>query len=386
MLFVMWLSRSSQKAARSKIHPKGERLVDDSHGICKSANLQCADDNAVVAATNNGYIINPQSTFPLTIYNVDRETAIIIKKLLDTKCFIGNAQELVPVILKTNLRCKEIEDYINTFKPQYFRKIEELKQSSSEWQSASEKDKEDLLAYFREQAIESLDIRPYCDLEVLFECEPEDFTIDDALLERYGYDVLQVYLKYAGDINKVRILPAGHFERKKFDRLVELGLAINGYEIDSKALLSSLTLKQLNEIAASLQEKPFSRKSKAIEFLASLPDVRGKVGTVIALREVFQLRPLPPEFSHIDLKKISDIWCYVSEIAELITHTYHMGNYAKQDMQNNLSLSVNISEWKILTAGDSSCPYCKRAALKVYPANQYPRVPLHIGCRCTVIN
>lgn len=206
------------------------------------------------------------------------------------------ADTLIPIIARSNLHCKEIDEYIRKFKPQYLNKIEELKRSSTEWTSASERDREDLLANFRQQSIELIDIRPYCDLEVLFECEPEDITLDDSLIDRFGFENLQLYLRYAGKADKVLVIPSDHKERSRFERLVDLELAIRGKDIPLPAILEAIKLKDINIWVADLIQKPFTRKAKAIEFLLNLSDIRERIGKVLAFRELFQLRPLPDEF------------------------------------------------------------------------------------------
>jgi hypothetical protein len=345
---------------------------------------------SVTMTHDSGWILNPRSTFPLTIYGVDQQIANELKRLLEAGYSLGtyaHARTIIPIIARSNLRCKEIDDYVKKFKPQYFSKIEELKRSSGEWASASVRDQDDLLVSFREQAVDSLDIRPYCDLEILFECEPTDAMVDDALIDRYSYDNLQLYLRYAGNLDKVRIIPAGHYERGGFEKLVEKGLAIKSTDISLHGVLETLKLKEMNDLVIDLNQKPFGRKSKAIEFLMNLPDIQQRLSKIMAFRELFQLKPLPNEFSNIDLRKISDAWRYVNEIANIIAHTYVMGGYATRNMcqeQDNLSY---IKGWELSPVNDdATCPYCKRAASKSYSKKQGPKVPLHIGCRCSVLS
>lgn len=355
-----------------------------------SSSFDNPDAGSVTATQDSGWILNPKSTFPLTVYGINQLNAEELKRLLDAGYSLGayaHAHTIVPIIAKSNLRCKEIDNYVKKFKPQYFNKIEELKQSSSEWALASVRDQDDLLVSFRQQAIKSLDVRPYCDLEILFECEPADATVDDALLDRFGYENLQLYLRYAGNLDKARVIPADHYERGGFEKLVELELARKGTNISFPAVLETLKLKEMNDLVTDLNLKPFGRKGKAIEFLMNLPDVQQRVSKIVAFRELFQLKPLPAEFSSIDLNKISEAWRYANEIATLIAHTYVMGGYAMRNMHQELDDLSYIEGWELSPAGDDAmCPYCKRAALKTYSKKQYPKVPVHIGCRCAVLS
>lgn len=329
-------------------------------------------------------MLNPKSPLPLTIRGVDRAGAQAIKERLDGNLSLGirdNAEGLLPIVSRSNLQCKELDDYVAKFKPQYEATIETLKRTSSEWSSASEKDREDLLSGFRQEAIAALDVRPYCDLEVLFNAVPNDATIDDALLDKYGYDSLHVYLRYAGNLDKVRTVPAESLERKKFEKLVELGLAIRGADIPLAAILESLPLKELNMLAAGTTEKEFRRKSQASEHISKLADIKDRLGKTVAFRELFQLKPLSQEFSQTNLNAISIAQRYAREIAGLVAHTYVMGAYSVRDMnQGDMSF---IKGWEIL--GADGCPFCQRAAKQKYSKRRRPFVPLHIGCRCSVM-
>lgn len=333
-------------------------------------------------------MLNPAATFPITISGVDQWTAEKVKDLLEegyTTDLFKVARALEQLIARSNLRCKQVDDYIRIFKPQYFRKIEMLKRSSREWEAASELDREDLLAGFSQQAIQSLDIVPGVgDLNVLFECEPSDPTIDDALIDRFGFEALELYLRYASKPRRVHLIPAQHHDRLSFEKLVDAGLAIRGQDIPLVDILELLTLKELQELAAGLNPPSFRRKKDAIEFLANVPDAKDRARKIIALRGVFQLKPLPEEFSRIDLDALSDAWAFAFEVAVLIAHTYVAAGYASETVTRGELGPSYIRGWTVL-ADETSCAYCKRAAERTYPTSKPPSVPLHIGCRCSVL-
>jgi len=377
---------------------QGIQLIKEKNSIQIEANtLNNLDENEaeeIVVTNNGGFILNPKSTFPITIYNINNQIANELRHLLEKEHINPYEKEnaLVSIIIRTNLHCKEIDEYVNKFKPQYLKKIEDLKNSTIDWETMPEKDKEDLLISFRKKAIESLDIRPYCDLVTLFECKPEqkDIKIINTLISQYGYNNIKFYLNYASrDLDKVYIIPANHYNRDKFEELVKVGLARRGTDIPLPHILGTLTLKQMNKLITDLNQKPFRRKSKAIEFLMNLTDIKQRLGNLIAFRELFQLKPLPSQFSSITLDKISEAFEYFHEIASLIIQTYESGNYAayeKAQFQDDDGFHLSLIEgWELHNVDDSmTCPYCKRAANKIYPKNQYPNVPLHIGCRCSV--
>lgn len=393
-LVIIWMYKKYKKYSTQKtvdLKPQvSEPKITVSIHTRPSTSFENPDTGYITPTQDGGWVLNPKSTFPLTIYGANQTIASELKGLLDAGYSLGSyahARTIIPIIARFNLRCKEIEDYVKKFKPLYFNKIEELKKSSAEWASASNRDKEDLLIGFRQQAIESLDVRPYCDLETLFECEPADVTIDDAVIDQFGYENLLLYLRYANNLDKVRVIPADHYERSGFEKLVELGLARKGTDISLHAILETLKLKDMNDLVVDLNQKPFGRKAKAIEFLMNLSDIKERIGKVVTFRELFQLKPLPDEFSNIDLNRISSAWRYTNEIATIIAHTYVMGGYSSRDMHQEDVVPSFIKGWEILPVGDdATCPYCKHAATKKYPKKQRPKVPLHIGCRCTVLS
>jgi hypothetical protein len=344
------------------------------------------DTGPVTAAPDGGWILNPKSTFPLTVYGIDLPTAQQLKSLLDRGYFLSTdeqAKTLVPLFVRFNLRCKEVDEYMRKFKPRYFKRLEQLKRSSPEWASASELDREDLLVGFRQLAIDSLEVRPgVCDLAALFETEPQDASLDDALIDRFGFENLEFYFRYAGNVKKVHKIPAHHRDRERFERLAKAGLAVRGEDVPLSDILRALSLKELQQLVADLESPKFRKKADAINFLMSLPDIRARLTKVLAFRELFQLSPLPPEFSHINLERISASWYYAYQVAMLVAHTYIAAGEATSK-QREYEGDV-VAGWELLCDEDC-CTYCKGAAAKAYSNTQRPKVPFHIGCRCMVV-
>jgi len=381
---IIWLIYKKYKKSHKKIEP----LITIQTDFHSRTSFQYADTGDIKSSEDGGWIINPRSTFPLTFYGINEKEANELKMILEegfTKGIYDILPKLIPSIASLNLKCKEIDEYVKKYKPLYLKKIEELKNASLEWPTLSDNDKEDLLFSFRKTAIDSLDVRPNCNLEYLFEYEPSDISFDDLLLERYGYDLMQFYISRADRLDKVYIIPAEHYYRKYFERLVEKKLAIRGADIPINLILNALTLKEINEIISDLNMKPFKRKNKAVEYLLTVPDIQERLKSKMAFRELFKLSPLPAEFNNINLEDISKAWKYATEVATLLIETYIRGGYAKRDFLERKKYLDTIKSWGIMTTGEDACPYCKRLALKEFPKDVYPRVPLHIGCRCLVL-
>jgi hypothetical protein len=291
-----------------------------------SANSEGTDLGELTVSSKGEWILNPKSAFPLTVYGIDEAVARNVKSVCDQKRFEGEwslTMALIPLVARSNLRCKEVDGYIGKFKLTYSNKLEELKRSSAEWTEASERDRKDLLGDFRRIAVQSLDIQPNCDLVALFECEPQDSTIDDALIDRFGYETLQLYFRYAKDLAKVYQVPSEYrSQREGFDKLAQHGLAMRGTDIPFPAILETLKLKDMRDIVADLDPPKWTRKAQAIEYLLDVSDIKQRAGKLVAYRELFQLKPLPPEFVGIELESLSSSWRYTEAVASLISRTY----------------------------------------------------------------
>jgi hypothetical protein len=345
------------------------------------------DTGPVSPSKTIGWILNPNSTFPLTIYNAGQNVIQEVKEVLDAEWFrgpYGALKKIVPLVARFNIRCREIDLYIKNFREEYFEKLNEYISGCEEWLDLSELDKADRFVEFKRKSFESLNVRPYFRIEMLF-LEDVDHTVDDLLIEKFGYEALRFYFNKK---KEVHVVPADHYDRGMFERLVGLGLAIRGDRIPTEEILKGLTLKKITEMFCNLNIPKFGRKIKAIEYAMSLPDIKDRLNKNVSMRSLFQLQPLPPEFKSLDLKKLSDAWKYSEELSELLVSTYYSGGYAadhrKRHLEYQKTLGPNSKGWEISGAADC-CPFCRKIMTKKFPPDQYPTVPLHVGCRCMVL-
>ncbi len=71
---------------------------------------------------DGGWILNSDSSFPLTVYGINQKQAIDMRIILDSIFFKDSKnveQRLERLILQTELRCKEVDEYLGEFRPQY---------------------------------------------------------------------------------------------------------------------------------------------------------------------------------------------------------------------------------------------------------------------------
>lgn len=349
------------------------------------------DTGAVrVIGVTGWWLLNPNSDAPMTVAGLDKEQAEQLKHLLDQgylEAPYQHTKEVMAFLLRTNARWGELEDYIEKAKALYQRVIADQQQASAEWKTAGNRDRDDLLAEFRRTAISSLEVRPYADLTVLLEDVPGDTTLDDLLLEQYGFEALQLYLRYVRPLNRVRLVSVDSRERSGFEQLVKLGLARRGTEIPIQDILEICTLKQMADLVTDLSVPPFRRKRTAIDYLTTLPDIEARLGRLVAFREVFQLLALPERFGHINLAELAQTWRHTHEVANLMHRTYVLGGSSAQRRTTFLAMTKEDPVYWTLLAGkdDMTCPCCQRAAEVGYRREAAPRLPLHVGCRCSVL-
>lgn len=335
------------------------------------------------ASKETEFVLNQGSTFELTLLGADNVLGKQIQNILldDNTWDDKKKQQIVALFAEYNLKVKEVEAYKKKYGKVYFDKLEQLKNASAEWQAAGKLDKEDLLEDYREIAIQEIYEQANCDLVSLFEKEPADITIDDALIKEYGFENIQTYLRFAENLDKVRVIPNDNYNRQKFEKLVELGLSIRGSSIPLEEILSTLTLKDLNEIANN-PEKQFKRKNQAIEFILAIPNIEERIGSKISLRELFKLKPLPEKFASVNLKEVSNAWSYTYEVVGLLVDTYRNANYSAQTLKDK----EYVKEYKVECRGneENMCPCAKDLINKKYPKSRPPKIPYHIGCNCSL--
>lgn len=378
---VIYLIVKSLNKSTKKVSQQTTKQVNLPFEISSESPFENQEEiDPVKSIDNKSWILNPGTPFELTVINADENEAVEIRSLLENKeiPYRKKEENLISLFASRNLKIKEIEEYKNKYKQQYFDRIESLKSSSPEWNISGEKDKEDLLIEFRQIAINSIYERADCDLIALFECEPKDMTLDDELINEYGFESVQTYLTYVDDLDRIRIIPNDNFLRPGFEKLVEYRLAKRGNELSKEEILSTLTLRELNLIASN-PEKEYKRKNQAIEYILTLDNLEQKISENVSLRELFKLNQLPSKYDSLDLKSISSTIHYHTQEIRLLVDTYRKSASSWRD----LKYKEYIKGYTIEPSNkENPCPYAKERSEKKYSKNDPPKVPFHIGCNC----
>ena len=280
---------------------------------------------------SEGYwILNPGTTFELTLLSTDQRIAQALRDFLDKVNFNSYyseiTDEILVLFLSNDLQIKEIEEYKKKYKVNYLKNIETQKNKSKEWNIASNKDKEDLLIEYNEIAVKEIYERCNEDFnyQIFFEwTSSEAFNFDLELIKEYGFQNIDNYIRnYIVNPGKIYVLPYDKKQRPEFEKLVKIGLADNGYNLTKIEIMNILSLKELNELAGKTG-KEFKRKNQAIEYLLTLENLGDRLGQKIALRELFKLKSLPNKYSEINFSEILTKWEYYYSIIYLLKEAYN---------------------------------------------------------------
>lgn len=329
-------------------------------------------------SSSAGVVINPGTTFKLTLYNAPNDIIQQVKKILADENNWNKEKQLMPLFTQYNIKCREIDEYVSKYKPIYLSKVEELKKNSSEYQNASEMDKQDIEGEFYETAANSLYEKAACDIDLLFSADDIDITMDDELIKDYGFDTISKYIGFAYDFDKVRI----DYERKDFEDLIQRGLAVSGEEIPASEILKQQPLKLLNKIA-NKEEGFFKRKDKAIDFITADDNLKKSIGNHVSMRRIFKLKPLPDKYKELNLNELSSSWGFVKEQIKLIVDTYRDAQRYTEDIKGDLSWTkgFRIEKFEDLNS-NFVCLRAREECKKKYSKSNPPKLPLHIGCNC----
>lgn len=325
------------------------------------------------------FVLNPNNHLELSLSEVSPTLFQEVKTIIESDEHYARQKVdlLVPIFAEHNIKCPEIEDYINKYSVQYDDHFNRLLDESEEYKTATGMDAEDIENEISEQALSLLDERADADLEILFSSRIKNLEeLDDELIKEYGFDVMS---KYIG-LKKDEII--SNWERKEFQDLIDNGLVYYGNEISKEELLPTLTLKVLNEIAEK-EEGFFKRKNKAVEYIVENPQLLENVGNYVSLRKLFKKKPLPSKFDSINLGDVSTSWIYVREYVTLLVDTYESSVRYTESVKDDRS--IGTSSWQVDKQEDFNSNFvCQRARKECKKKHTSPKAPFHVGCNCDI--
>lgn len=368
----------SNAAKQSKIVPAHNMAVSVETTNAKQG---CRETKVGYQHTGDGgVVIGPELPFPLTLYGLD---AADVEKLV-TAFEHGEDYEIGEwfshLVAQKNIQCKELNEWVDIAKPKVRDIVKQRVLASTEWAQASDLDKRDLLTEIQDIAIAELPIRPGdagAAWTLLIE-EPQDLTVDDALLERFK-DNPQTYqtLLYAISAGtKVQVAAAGDYRRKAYEELYEKGFMRRGQEIPVEDILASMTMKQMQEIAGADAPKKFTRKAQAIDFLKGLVDIKQRLEKTISFRELFQIKPI----DGINLDELAKAHAYSSQVARVVLRTLRAS--VDSQRQRESRLDEYVDGWEMFS--ENCCPACRAQHGKSWKRLPQKLPPFHIGCEARI--
>lgn len=334
-----------------------------------------SDTTSILRKVSDGWVINSGNPFELTILNCSQELAQKVKDLCEEGYYKAE-KELLILFATYNIKVKEIEEYKQKYHKKFYDRYEQLKRESIEYRNADAQDKADMDEEFFKQSQDCLYELASDNAYKLFRYY--DMTIDDEFLQEYGFDILNAYFTYVNKIGKVLIIGKDNYHRAAFERMAEMGLALRGKEISIEELLTSQTLKILNEIANN-PNKEYKRKNQAIEYIIAHPENVERLGEHIAFRELFKLLPLPEKYTSLDLNQVHTMWDCHREEVKILLITYSHAKYSARDFHNIKDSSHSYNLYVI----NDQCKCAKNMKNQIYTKDKLPKLPCHVGCTCS---
>ena len=277
----------------------------------------------------------PNADGSITLYNEGKSRATllgctqeaaenILNRLHNSASFYESERMIGAILMEHGIQIKEVEEFRSKVRPIVQNRVDKLISKDSEWAILGDKDKEYKLEEYRAESMVEFDdeVTPAMSgsLTHLTFNDPIQVPFLHEVLMQYGANNIATYCEHYGRKNPIIKVPNASY-RKPLEQLVEVGLAYTGKDMSVEELLSSLTLAELNEIAAT--DKKFTRKDKAIQFLAEKEDISSIIEKQIALRSLFILTSLPEEFKEFDIEKFKESLNYYNELACVLNSLYN---------------------------------------------------------------
>lgn len=379
VVVAIWLLRRSGR-------PSKEAYVPPQVAVQARVEVATPKREVTLAVGNQ---LQPFSPIPLTIEGTSSAAVADLRRLLDDDQSNSRDrhEKILSWLLTTNARVREIDAFIAEWGPKFEARVRELCMTDPDWASAGELDRQDILEGASQRATASFEIRAAeLDYAAIAQFPSMPATADDALLERYGFETLSFYFRHAGDLTRVHVSPSADWYRPRFEDLVTKGLAKRGVDVEPTAILQTMTLKDMEALVPDLPHKRFTRRAPAMEFLAGVSDLKERLGKGVSFRELFQIAPLPDEFSGLDLSALAQAWAFADEYAKLLERTFSTAAWAKRAI-DGATRDEYAKGWRVdgtYSGEQACCPLCARQRGEIRGRGAPPRLPHHVGCTCSL--
>lgn len=278
-------------------------------------------ESITLIRSGDTFIFNKGKASQITLIGASESVAKQIQEILDGNDSIYDAEKIIRVIMMENkVDVEEINTFRSQVRPIVEKRIQKLISEDQEWESLGERDREDKRQEYIDLSMVKFDnekVTPFVagSLSELVLESPAEIPSLDEMIKHYGLTNIITYSEYI-DRKKTIISIQDPKYRKPLEDLVNVGLAYNGKDMSIEELLSSLTLNELNEIADTTSR--FSRKEKAIKYIAEKEDVSSIIEKHIALRSLFTLKPLQDQYQGFNFDVFRGLLRYYDNLAGVV--------------------------------------------------------------------
>lgn len=274
--------------------------------------------------SSNGDITLSSGGNSVTLIGASEQIANEIMVMCDSpKSYYEWTKDVSNILMANEIQIKEVEHFRAKVLPIVERRVSELIKKDNEWESLGERDKEDKMEEYRNVSMVEFDeeVSPAMSgaLSYLTFNNPIQVPQLNELIKEYGIRNMNTYCEYYGRKNPIITISNINY-RKSLEELVTVGLAYSGKDLSVEELLSTLTLSQLNDIA--LSDTKFTKKEKAIKYIAEKENVTSIIENNITLRALFSLSPLPEKFNGFDIEKYKEVRDYYDNLADVLVSLY----------------------------------------------------------------
>lgn len=333
-----------------------------------------------VEKTAHGYLLNPGTTFHLTLATESEQIAQEVRERIDhyeNGSWLEKAP-LAPVLAHRQVHCLEIDAYINKYKKQFKETIASLIKNSPDWEGAEKQEQSYMMSEFVDSAMQSLPIQLSSDIAPLLQDLPDTQGLDEMFIINHGQNAHEIYMSYASHIEKImRIDDADKLTLQHMKKLVNANLCLQGADIPQTVLLRQLNMADLSELISdcNIHEKA-KDKADAISLLRGARDVMEKLANILPFNELYYL--IPPQGMEKKIRNLQVAWRYYDALAKLMKSTYSV---ARTNTFRLLTAPESRKlRWEVKSCDD--CSECESLQL-IYEQNP-PEPPLHVGCQCLI--
>ena len=281
-------------------------------------------EQGTITHNNDGSIsISAVKKSCATLLGASQQIAEVIIGICDSNSSYEASKKVGLILMGNEIRIKEVEEFCSKVRPIVDKRVRGLIANDEEWDSLGERDREDKKEEYQSISMvkfgENVSPAMASSLSYLTFNRPIYVPLLDEIVSEYGSDNVLTYSQYYGRKKSTISIPDVNY-RKPLEELVKVGLAYTGKDMCVEELLSTLTLEKLNELAST--ETRFTRKDKAIKYLAEQENIASIIDKNVTLRALFGLLPLPDKFKEFDFEKYSQSCSYYNNLADVLIYLY----------------------------------------------------------------